>query len=70
MKSIHYEPLASYHVLWITNAFLRNKFSFLGKKLSRLLINRFSTLPIQWLLKLGLRKYFPGHTLLVEIEKL
>ena len=70
IKSLHYEPLASYHVLWITNAFLRNKFSFLGKKLSRLLINRFSTLPIQWLLKLGLRKYFPGHTLLVEIEKL
>jgi len=70
VNSIHYEPLANYHISWMTNDYLRNKFSFLGKKFSRLLINRFSTLPIQWLLKLGLRKYFPGHTILVEIEKL
>jgi 2-polyprenyl-3-methyl-5-hydroxy-6-metoxy-1,4-benzoquinol methylase len=70
LRSVHREPLANYHVAWIVNGYLRNFFSPLGKTLSRILINRYSTLPLQWILKAGLRKFIPGHTLLVEFEKL
>ena len=70
LKSIHREPLASYHVAWIVNGYLRNFFSPLGETLPRLLVNRYSTLPLQWILKAGPRKFLPGHTLLVELEKL
>lgn len=69
VKSFHYEPIANYHTEWIINGYLRKKFHFLGKTFSRILFNRFSTLPLQWLVKMGLKKYIPGHTLLVELEK-
>jgi 2-polyprenyl-3-methyl-5-hydroxy-6-metoxy-1,4-benzoquinol methylase len=70
LRSVHREPLASYHVAWMVNSYLRKFLSPLGKTLPRLLINRYSTLPLQWILKAGLRKFLPGHTLLVELEKL
>jgi 2-polyprenyl-3-methyl-5-hydroxy-6-metoxy-1,4-benzoquinol methylase len=69
LRSVHREPLASYHVVWVVNGYLRNLVSPLGRKVSRILINRYSTLPFQWILKAGLRKFIPGHTLLVELEK-
>ena len=69
VKSIHYEPLQDYHAEWVINGYLRKKFSFFGKTASRILFNRYSTLPFQWLAKIGLKKYIPGHTLLVELEK-
>ncbi|MBY5267711.1 class I SAM-dependent methyltransferase [Spiribacter salinus] len=67
VRSVHREPLATYHVGWIVNGYLRNFLSPLGKTVSRLLVNRYSTLPLQWLVRAGLRKYLPGHTLLVEL---
>lgn len=67
-KSVHHERLASYHVRWMVNSYLRNLLSPLGKTLPRLLVNRYTTLPLQWLLGAGLRKFVPGHTLFVALE--
>jgi SAM-dependent methyltransferase len=68
VKSFHYEPLASYHIAWMTTQYLRNKTLFMGKFFSRLLVNRYTTLPLRFFLHLGIKKYLPGHTLLVELE--
>lgn len=68
--SVHREPLASHHVVWMVRSYLRAKLSPLGNTISRLLINRYTTAPIQWLMYAGMRKLFPGHTLLVELEYL
>jgi len=70
VKSFHYEPLAHYHISWMVTKYLRNKILFLGKFFSRLLVNRYTTLPLQFLLHIGIKKYIPGHTLLVELEKI
>jgi 2-polyprenyl-3-methyl-5-hydroxy-6-metoxy-1,4-benzoquinol methylase len=70
LRSVHREPLASYHAEWIVNGYLRNFLSPLGKTVSRFLVNRYSTLPLQWLVRAGFRKYVPGYTLLVELEYL
>ena len=70
VKTVRREPLASYHVAGMINGYLRNKLSFVGFNISRLLINRYTTLPLQLLLHSGLRSFFPGHTLLVELERL
>lgn len=67
VKKVMREPLASYHVGWLTTGYLRGVLTPLGKTLPRLLINRYSTLPLRFLMQAGLRKYFPGHTLLVEL---
>ena len=37
---------------------------------SRLLVNRYITLLLQFLLHLGIKKYLPGHTLLEELERI
>ena len=68
VRSVHREPLASYHVSWILNGYLRGLLSPLGNTIPRLLVNRYSTIPLQWLLHAGLRNLLPGHTLLVEFE--
>lgn len=68
--SVHREPLATFHVGWIVNGYLRNVLSPLGKTVSRLLVNRYSTLPLQLLVHAGFGKHLPGHTLLVELEYL
>ena len=39
------------------------------KTFTRILFNRYSTLPLQWFVKIGLKKYIPGHTILIELEK-
>lgn len=70
VKTVRREPLARYHVAWMVNGFLRNKISFAGRNLSRLIINRYTTLPLQLALQAGLKDFFPGHTLLVELERL
>jgi len=68
VRSVVREPMAIYHIRWMVNGYLRNYLSPLGKGIPRFLVNRYSTLPLQWLMRLGLRKIFPGHTLLVELE--
>ncbi len=68
LRSVYREPLASYHVRWMVIGYLQYLLSPLGKKLPRLLINRYSTLPLQWIMHLGMKNLFPGHTLLVELE--
>lgn len=70
MKSIRREPLANYHVCWVVNGYLRGLFPWMGRSIKRLLFNQYSTIPIQLILKAGLRKIVPGHTLLVEFEYL
>lgn len=68
VKSVHHEPLAPYHIAWMVTGYLRSRFSKLGSSISRLLFNRYTTMPLQLILHAGLRNYFPGHTLLVELE--
>jgi len=69
LKAVYREPLASYHVSGMVVGFIRGLLPQLGKTLPRLLINRYTTLPLQWLLNFGLKNLLPGHTLVVEIEK-
>lgn len=69
VRSIYREPMAKYHVNWIISSYLRTLFAPLGKTSTRILFNRVSLYPVCVLARLGLRKIFPGHTLLVEIEK-
>lgn len=70
LKSIRRESLAPYHVTWMVNGYLRNALRFTGSNISRLLVNRFTTLPIQLVLRAGLKDFLPGHTILVELELL
>ena len=69
LRSAHQEPLAAYHVNWVVKSYLRNRFAFLGSSLNKILFNRVSLFPVHELMRLGFRKWFPGHTLLVELEK-
>jgi len=69
LKSVHYEPLAKYHVGWFVSAYLRSYLAFLGRPASRLLVNRYSTYPIAAMMKLGPHKFFRGHSMLVEFIK-
>lgn len=68
VRSVLREPLAKYHVVWFVTAYLRNLVPQRGKRFSRYLVNRYTTLPLQWILYAGLRKLIPGHTILVELE--
>ena len=69
ITSVHREPLANYHIAGMVNGYLRSLlYPRIGKNASRLLVNRYSTLPLQLLLRAGLKQFFPGHTLLVEIS--
>lgn len=68
VKSIHREPLAKYHIDWIVNGYLRGLIAPFGSAIARILANRYTTLPLKWLMLAGARKWFPGHTLLVELE--
>jgi SAM-dependent methyltransferase len=70
LKTIRREPLATYHVAWMVKGYLRNALRSTGPSISRLLINRFTTLPIQLGLRAGLKDFLPGHTILVELELL
>jgi len=69
--SIEYEPLASYHVEWATNGYLKGLLTPLFPKLiTRLIFNRYTTLPIHFILRAGLRKFLIGHTILVDFVKI
>ena len=74
VRTVKREPLATYHVAWMLNCHMRKIFPPLrttfGRKVSRILVNRYSTLPLQWLVLAGLNRHLPGHTLLVELEYL
>jgi 2-polyprenyl-3-methyl-5-hydroxy-6-metoxy-1,4-benzoquinol methylase len=65
--SVHHEPLASYHVGWAITGYFRGLLSRLDDRLLRILVNRYTTFPIKWLMLAGVRKWFSGHTLLVEL---
>ena len=69
LRFVAREPLAKYHTIWVLIGFFRGLFPGLGPKAARLLFNRFTLLPLSMLLNAGLRKRIPGHTLLVELEK-
>jgi hypothetical protein len=68
--SIEYEPLASYHVEWAVNGYLKGLLTPLFPKLiTRLIFNRYTTLPITlpisfyftgWIEKIFNRTYYPS----------
>jgi len=68
VTSVHHEPLATHHIAWMVSGYLRNLFSPLGETITRWIVNRYTTIPIQWMMFSGIRQFFPGHTLLVELE--
>jgi 2-polyprenyl-3-methyl-5-hydroxy-6-metoxy-1,4-benzoquinol methylase len=68
VRSIHVEPLADYHVCWMVISYLRGLFPWIHKDIARLIFNKYSTLPVQLLLRAGVRRILPGHSLLVEFE--
>lgn len=67
VAQVRREPLAPYHVRWFVEAYLRHSLSRVAP-LDRYLANRFTMLPIQWLLRTGIRRLVPGHTLFVVLE--
>lgn len=69
VRSVYQEPLADYHIAEFVTGYLRGVFSKLGSRVNRVFFNRYSTAPIQWILKMGLKNRISGHTLMVEIEK-
>lgn len=68
IKSIHKDPMADYHVSWMVTGYLRGKLAFLGDVGSKILINKYTTFLPRWIMQAGFRKFFPGHTLLVEFQ--
>ena len=61
------EPLQNYHVEWFVSGYCRGVLQTklrLPNLVCRLLANRLTLSPINFLLKMGIRKIFPGHTLL------
>ena len=70
VASVHHEPLATQHIPWMVRGYLKNSLSPLGEGLTRVIINRYTILPIQLIMRMGLRLLFPGHTLLVELDYL
>lgn len=63
------EPLQPYHVSWFVSEIGWKWRRRLGIFFGRLLVNRLSIALSSRLLKLGLRKFIPGHTLFVVLEK-
>jgi len=63
------EPLQPYHVGWFVSAMGAQLRHNLGCFFGRLLVNRVSISLSSRLLQMGLRKFVPGHTLLVVLEK-
>jgi 2-polyprenyl-3-methyl-5-hydroxy-6-metoxy-1,4-benzoquinol methylase len=70
VTSVHHEPLATHHLAWMVSGYLKNFLSPLGERITRLIVNRYTILPIQWMTRIGIRRFVPGHTLLVELEYL
>lgn len=68
VRSVHREPLAIYHIAWMVTGYLRNLLHPLGETIPRLLVNRYTILPLELVMRKGLHRFFPGHTLLVELE--
>jgi SAM-dependent methyltransferase len=68
-RSVRREPLANYHVNSVAIGYFRGLFSGLGGYTTRILFNRVTLFPVATFLNLGFRKWVPGHTLLVELEK-
>jgi 2-polyprenyl-3-methyl-5-hydroxy-6-metoxy-1,4-benzoquinol methylase len=67
VKDMRRKPLAAQHVGLFVIGYLRSALSFFGPRISRLIVNRYTILPIKLALQAGLRRFFPGHTLLVEL---
>jgi 2-polyprenyl-3-methyl-5-hydroxy-6-metoxy-1,4-benzoquinol methylase len=61
VKSIHYEPLANYHIEWFITIF--------KKKFPNLLRLPYFEIIFKGALTKGLRKLLRGHTMMVVIEK-
>jgi SAM-dependent methyltransferase len=70
---IHREALQFYHVDWYVHSTLNNlwnKFTFDSlRKFKKIFLNRFTTLPFSLALKVGLRRFISGHTVMVVYKK-
>jgi SAM-dependent methyltransferase len=69
VETVHREPLARHHCDWAVKGYFSSACQKLNPKITRLINNRYATAPVRSLLKLGLRRWFQGHTLLVEMLK-
>lgn len=68
VTDVYREPLAPYHIGWFVSSYAAVARERWGRAVGRLLLNRLTMPPIQWLLARGGRHLVPGHTLLVILE--
>lgn len=69
VKHVQREPLQPYHVSWFVSSFAGRLRKGAGPVVGSLLFNRVSMAVARTLLNLGLRRWVPGHTLLVVLVK-
>jgi SAM-dependent methyltransferase len=67
--SMKREPLQPYHIGWFAGAIGRRVRRAVGDSFGRWLVNRYTLRMADRLLRLGVRRFIPGHTLLVVMEK-
>jgi SAM-dependent methyltransferase len=70
VSSVRHEPLQPYHVDWFVNSMARRAHTTLGPNLSRAVANGRAVAAMSRILKMGLRRFVNGHTLLVVFHKL
>jgi SAM-dependent methyltransferase len=69
LVAIRREPLQRHHVDWYIDAGAQLVRRNVGSLLGGLLVNRMSRLAASLLLQAGVRRFIPGHTLFVVLEK-
>lgn len=69
LRNVAFEPLAPYHISWFVGSFSRRLRSHAGQLIGKILLNRLSIPVVESALKMGLRSFVRGHTLLVCFEK-
>lgn len=69
LKSVAFEPLAPYHISWFMGSWSRRLRSKAGQLIGKIILNRLSIPIVERALKMGLRSFVRGHTLLVCFEK-
>jgi SAM-dependent methyltransferase len=69
LKSVAFEPLAQYHISWFVGSWSRRLRSKVGQFIGMIVLNRLSMPLVEGALKMGLRSFVRGHTLLVCFEK-
>ena len=66
---VEFEPLAPYHISWTVSSWSQRLRRQAGEVIGKVILNRLSIPVVESTLKMGLRSFVRGHTLLVCFEK-